>query len=325
MVVEDTYSYDGYGVMLSDINGAEAASNADTSLLYAGEQYDGSADMYYNRARYYDPSNGRFNRTDPYAGNTQDPQSLHKYLYCHANPINGIDPTGMMNFSYVGQLVVTCIQAILTSISTYATAAYMWAATHMALVTAFTFYAMWTFILSSLWVGMEEAGTVPEVSLVGDITVAKGLQIISGAAFFLGLLVMGSVPDLERGKLTQQVQTRAYELRKSYSPETHKRITMAVGIAENKGGERVTLIATSENTRQGLYTRPGVTLKANEIMVSGTGHAEERIVKFCQQTNLRLMTITATRDVCEPVCVPVITPTGADIVAPISDKDLSIK
>ena len=81
--------------MLSDTSGAEEASNADTSLLYAGEQYDGSADMYYNRARYYDPSNGRFNRTDPYAGNSQDPQSLHKYLYCHANPINAIDPSGM--------------------------------------------------------------------------------------------------------------------------------------------------------------------------------------------------------------------------------------
>jgi len=94
MVVEDTYSYDGYGVMLSDISGAEEASNADTSLLYAGEQYDSSADMYYNRARYYDPSNGRFNRTDPYAGNSQDPQSLHKYAYCHANPINATDPSG---------------------------------------------------------------------------------------------------------------------------------------------------------------------------------------------------------------------------------------
>lgn len=50
--------------------------------------------MYYLRARYYDPLNGRFNQLDPYAGNNQDPQSLHKYLYCHANPVNGIDPSG---------------------------------------------------------------------------------------------------------------------------------------------------------------------------------------------------------------------------------------
>jgi RHS repeat-associated protein len=117
MSPEDYYSYDGYGVMLSDISGAEAASNAGTSLLYAGEQYDGSADMYYNRARYYDPSNGRFNRTDPYAGNTQDPQSLHKYAYCHNNPINATDPTGMWS---TGEIAVT--MAITSLVMTMVTA-----------------------------------------------------------------------------------------------------------------------------------------------------------------------------------------------------------
>jgi RHS repeat-associated protein len=65
-----------------------------TSLLYAGEQFDTNLQMYYNRARYYDQNTGRFNRTDPFAGSPQDPQSLHKYLYCHANPVNEIDPTG---------------------------------------------------------------------------------------------------------------------------------------------------------------------------------------------------------------------------------------
>ncbi len=41
--------------------------------------------------RYYDPSTGRFNRLDPFFGNLSDPQSLHKYLYTHADPVNGID------------------------------------------------------------------------------------------------------------------------------------------------------------------------------------------------------------------------------------------
>ncbi len=67
----------------------------DTSLLYAGEYFDPAPQMYNNRARWYNPYNGRFNRTDDYAGNTQDPQSLHKYLYVHNNPVNGIDPSGM--------------------------------------------------------------------------------------------------------------------------------------------------------------------------------------------------------------------------------------
>ncbi len=59
-----------------------------------GQQWDESAQMYYLRSRYYNPSNGLFNRMDDYPGNYSDPQSLHKYLYCHANPINATDPSG---------------------------------------------------------------------------------------------------------------------------------------------------------------------------------------------------------------------------------------
>jgi len=62
-------------------------------FLYAGEQSENDAQGYYLRTLYYDPLNGRFNRTDPFAGSLQDPQSLHKYLYAHDNPINNTDPT----------------------------------------------------------------------------------------------------------------------------------------------------------------------------------------------------------------------------------------
>jgi RHS repeat-associated protein len=90
--ITDYYSYDAYGVMLG--GNPTPASPAATNMLYAGEQWDTDMQQYYLRARYYDQNTGRFNRIDPFAGNNQDPQSLHKYLYCHANPINGIDPSG---------------------------------------------------------------------------------------------------------------------------------------------------------------------------------------------------------------------------------------
>jgi len=48
----------------------------------------------YLRARFYDPASGTFNRLDPFAGNLADPQSLHKYLYAHANPVAFSDPSG---------------------------------------------------------------------------------------------------------------------------------------------------------------------------------------------------------------------------------------
>jgi len=92
LTIVDTFGYDAYGVMLG--GNPTSASPAATNLLYAGEQWDNDAQNYYLRARYYNPLNGLFNRTDPFSGNLQDPQSLHKYLYCHANPVNNIDPSG---------------------------------------------------------------------------------------------------------------------------------------------------------------------------------------------------------------------------------------
>ena len=52
--------------------------------------------MQYLRARYYLPAQGIFNRLDPFFGNQDDPQSLHKYAYVHGDPVNGIDPSGMV-------------------------------------------------------------------------------------------------------------------------------------------------------------------------------------------------------------------------------------
>jgi len=73
--------------------------------------------MYYLRARYYDPLNGRFNQFDPYAGNNEDPQSLHKYTYCHNNPVNMSDPSGMFgDMSFGGILAATSIQGMMYGI-----------------------------------------------------------------------------------------------------------------------------------------------------------------------------------------------------------------
>ena len=111
-VTNDSYNYDGYGVMLGD--SSQPADNAQTNLLYCGEQYDSSIDQYYLRARYYDPLNGRFNQMDTFKGDQQDPQSLHKYLYCHNDPINGIDPSGLMTLGEIITVTLTAISLTLT-------------------------------------------------------------------------------------------------------------------------------------------------------------------------------------------------------------------
>ena len=88
--ITESYHFNAYGQTL-----ANSTSNPTSNLLYTGEWFDSEAAQYYLRARWYNPSNGRFNRMDPFAGNNQDPQSLHKYLYAHNNPVNGADPSGL--------------------------------------------------------------------------------------------------------------------------------------------------------------------------------------------------------------------------------------
>ncbi|MHC4867506.1 MAG: RHS repeat domain-containing protein, partial [Planctomycetota bacterium] len=103
------YHYDGYGRALN-FNPAQAA----TQLLYCGEMYDSDMQQYYLRARWYNPSVGRFNRLDDFGGTRSDPQSLHKYLYAHGNPINGSDPSGM--WTLIGVLTALSIGAMIAAL-----------------------------------------------------------------------------------------------------------------------------------------------------------------------------------------------------------------
>jgi RHS repeat-associated protein len=90
--VVEVYAYDAYGNAIGFDPGA-----ALTTFLYSGEQTDQTG-LQYLRDRYLDPSAGRFLTFDAFAGNTSDPLSLHKYLYAHANPVMGVDPSGMFIF-----------------------------------------------------------------------------------------------------------------------------------------------------------------------------------------------------------------------------------
>jgi RHS repeat-associated protein len=87
----ELYAFDAYGNAIGF-----DPSVALTEFLYSGEQFDSKIGQQYLRARYYDPTTGRFNRLDPFFGNLNDPQSLHKYLYCHADSINYTDPSGLI-------------------------------------------------------------------------------------------------------------------------------------------------------------------------------------------------------------------------------------
>jgi len=90
--ITDTYTYDAYGTLIAQT--PSAGNQTPNNYLYAGQQFDPNFGLYYNRARYLNPDTGRFWTMDTFAGNNEDPLSLHKYLYCQGNPVNRIDPSG---------------------------------------------------------------------------------------------------------------------------------------------------------------------------------------------------------------------------------------
>ncbi len=107
------YSYDAFGTTLDlEGNPLPAGSTSATDYLYTGEQHDANAGFYYLRARYYSPGVGRFVTRDTYQGSAYDPVSLHRYLYCVANPVNRMDPSGCYFISYATVAVAVVVMAI---------------------------------------------------------------------------------------------------------------------------------------------------------------------------------------------------------------------
>ena len=62
---------------------------------FAGEAFESHSKLAYHRARWMDPSGGRFVSTDRHSGNDLVPITLHKYLYAGLGPANWTDPSGL--------------------------------------------------------------------------------------------------------------------------------------------------------------------------------------------------------------------------------------
>ena len=92
--VVNAFAYDAYGTLIAS-NGVPQ-----TAYLYCGQQFDSDLGLYLNRARYLNPNTGRFWTMDTCAGDNEDPLSLHKYLYCQADPISNTDPTGLFSQAF---------------------------------------------------------------------------------------------------------------------------------------------------------------------------------------------------------------------------------
>jgi RHS repeat-associated protein len=79
--VLDEYQYDVFGAI------RDHTGDSPNEFTFTGEQNDGTG-LEYLRARYYDPSTGRFLGRDPIP-------YLQRYAYAGSNPANLTDPTGL--------------------------------------------------------------------------------------------------------------------------------------------------------------------------------------------------------------------------------------
>jgi RHS repeat-associated protein len=103
----DSLDYDGFGNLLARVGTTEIRH------LYRGEAFDSNTGLYYLRARWMDPTTGRFTQQDTHRGSDHDPLSLNKYLYAHGDPANNSDPSGLMTLAELS--TAQAIQSYLTT------------------------------------------------------------------------------------------------------------------------------------------------------------------------------------------------------------------
>ncbi|MCX6580463.1 MAG: hypothetical protein NT166_09790 [Candidatus Aminicenantes bacterium] len=92
--VVESVDYDIYGMptFKSPDGTVLSKSSIGNNILFQGREYDNETNLYYYRARYYDPIMGRFLQTDPIG--YQD--SMNLYQAFNMNGVNFVDPMGKL-------------------------------------------------------------------------------------------------------------------------------------------------------------------------------------------------------------------------------------
>jgi RHS repeat-associated protein len=84
--VIQSYVYDSFGNVINQ------TGSVVNTYTYTGRELDSESGLYYYRARYYNPTIGRFLQEDPigFLG------GINKFVYTLNNPINFTDPSGLV-------------------------------------------------------------------------------------------------------------------------------------------------------------------------------------------------------------------------------------
>jgi len=65
-----------------------------TDRRFTGQRWEASLGLYDYKARFYDPTLGRFLQPDPIVPEPGNPQALNRYAYVYNNPLRYTDPSG---------------------------------------------------------------------------------------------------------------------------------------------------------------------------------------------------------------------------------------
>ncbi len=84
-----TYTYDSFGFLTN------STGSATNWFRYTARQFDSDTALYYYRARYYDPTIGRFISEDP----IRFKSGVNFYRYASGNPVEVSDPSGLTNYT----------------------------------------------------------------------------------------------------------------------------------------------------------------------------------------------------------------------------------
>jgi RHS repeat-associated protein len=86
----NTYTYDSFG------NLTTSTGTVSNPFQFTGREFDPETGLYYYRARYYDPTTGRFLSEDPLEFGGE----LNFYRYAQNNPVLLIDPLGLSSLVF---------------------------------------------------------------------------------------------------------------------------------------------------------------------------------------------------------------------------------